>query len=311
MLSGMLSSPSSVREWRVGEASRRLDQFLVERGLSASRSHVQRLVREGRVTVDGQAAKASTPLKIGEMVRVEVPPPEPSVLDPEEIPLQVVFEDQDIAVIDKPSGISVHPGAGVKTGTLANALVSRWPGLASTGHAMRPGIVHRLDKDTSGLMVVAKNENSYLSLISQIKDRKLYKEYLALVIGELRPATGRIEAPIGRDPRNRKRMAVVDGGRPATTEYRVLEGLGKFSLVQVHTITGRTHQIRVHMAAIGHPLVGDVLYGKRSQELGRHFLHATRLGFTVPSSGEFRRFESSLPPDLERVLYSLRACERT
>ncbi|MDP2659153.1 MAG: RluA family pseudouridine synthase [Dehalococcoidia bacterium] len=306
MPSGMLSSPLSVREWRVGEASRRLDQFLVERGLSLSRSHVQRLVRDGRVTVDGQPAKASTPLKIGDLVRVDVPPPEPAELAPEEFPLRVVFEDQDVAVIDKPAGIAVHPGAGVKRGTLANALVSRWPGLASTGHALRPGIVHRLDKDTSGLMVVAKNESSYLSLTQQIKDRKLYKEYLALVIGELKPATGRIEAPIGRDPRNRRRMAVVEGGRPATTEYRVLERLGKFSLVQVHTITGRTHQIRVHMAAIGHPLAGDALYGKGAQELGRHFLHATRLGFSLPASGEFTEFESSLPPDLEGVLYGLR-----
>lgn len=303
---GMLSSPPSVTEWRVEDASRRLDQFLVERGLSPSRSHVQRLVREGMVTVNGQPAKSSTPLKPGDLVRAEVPPPEPAVLEPEASPLQVVFEDGDVAVIDKPAGIAVHPGAGVRNGTLANALVSRWPELASTGNALRPGIVHRLDKGTSGLMVVAKNELSYLALTRQIKDRKLHKEYLALVNGELKPARGRIEAPIGRDPRDRKRMAVLEGGRPATTEYRVLEHLKGYSLVLVHTITGRTHQIRVHMAAIGHPLVGDVPYGRASHLLSRHFLHATKLGFQLPSSGEYREFESPLPEDLEAVLAKLR-----
>ncbi len=305
MSPGMLSSPS-VMEWRVEEASRRLDQFLVEQGLSPSRSHIQRLVREGWITVNGQPAKTSTPLKPGDLVRAEIPPPEPAALQPEESPLHVVFQDEDVAVIDKPAGIAVHPGAGVTAGTLANVLLFYWPDMASAGNSLRPGIVHRLDKDTSGLMVVAKNEGSYLALSGQIKDRKLYKEYLALVNGELKPARGKIEAPIGRDPRDRKRMAVVDNGRPATTEYHVLEHLKGYTLVLVHTITGRTHQIRVHMAAIGHPLAGDAMYGRKPHLLGRHFLHATKLGFELPGSGEYREFESPLPPDLEAVLADLR-----
>lgn len=306
MPAGPLATPLSKVEWQVEEAARRLDHFLVERGLFPSRSHIQRLMREGRVTVNGRQAKASTPLKSGDWVRVEVPPPEPSGLEPEAMPLRVVFEDQDVAVIDKPAGVAVHPGAGRQRGTLANALLARWPGLATTGHTLRPGIVHRLDKDTSGLMVVAKNQASYLALSRQIKAREMHKEYLALTKGELRPARGRIEAPIGRDPRHRRRMAVVEGGRPATTEYRVLEYLRGHSLVQVTPITGRTHQVRVHMAAIGHPLLGDSLYGGGSPLLGRQFLHASALGFRLPSTENYEEFASRLPPDLEAVLEKLR-----
>lgn len=300
------ASPLTIREWRVEEAFRRLDHFLVERGLFPSRGQVQRLVREGRVLVQGRVAKASTPLKAGDLVRVEVPPPETSKLEPEAMPLRVVFEDRDVAVIDKPAGMAVHPGAGRRNGTLANALLSRWPGLAAIGHPLRPGIVHRLDKDTSGLMVVAKNEDSYLALSRQIKAREVHKEYLALTKGELKPSRGRIEAPLGRDPRNRRRMAVVEGGRPAITEYHILEYLGGYSLVQVTTITGRTHQIRVHMAAIGYPLLGDAQYGSKSALLGRQFLHASALGFHIPSTGEYREFASPLPVELEEVLGKLR-----
>lgn len=303
---GPLTSPLSLAEWRVEEAARRLDQFLVERGLLPSRSRIQRLVREGRVTVNGRAARASTPLKPGDWVRVEVPAPEPSLLEPEALPLRVVFEDEDVAVIDKPAGVAVHPGAGRRRGTLANALLARWPGLATIGNALRPGIVHRLDKDTSGLMMVAKNEAAYLALTRQIKERQVRKEYLALAKGELRPARGRIEAPIGRDPRHRKRMAVVEHGRPATTEYQVLEYLGGHTLLRVTPITGRTHQVRVHMAAIGHPLLGDPLYGAGSPFLGRQFLHACVLGFRLPSNGRYEEFASPLPGDLEEALGRLR-----
>lgn len=306
MTAGPLLSPLPVVEWRAEEAARRLDHFLVERGLSPSRSRIQGLVREGRVTVNGRPARASTPLKPGDWVRVELPAAEPSRLEPEAMPLQVVFEDQDVVVIDKPAGVAVHPGAGRQRGTLANALLARWPGLAATGNALRPGIVHRLDKDTSGLMVVAKNEVAYLNLSRQIKDREVHKEYLALARGELRPARGRIEAPIGRDPRHRRRMAIVEGGRPATTEYRVLEYLREHTLVQVTPITGRTHQVRVHMAAIGHPLLGDVQYGGGSPLLGRQFLHASSLGFRLPFTGQYQEFTSRLPRDLEEVLERLR-----
>ncbi|MDP2725928.1 MAG: RluA family pseudouridine synthase, partial [Dehalococcoidia bacterium] len=179
------ASPPPVMEWTVELACRRLDHFLVERGLSPSRSHIQRLIRDGHVAVNGQAARASAPLKPGDLVRVEVPPPEPSELEPEGMPLQVVFEDANVAVIDKPVGITVHPGAGRRNGTLANALLAQWPGLAAVGNSLRPGIVHRLDKDTSGLMVIAKNETAYLDLSRQIKEREMRKEYLALAIGIL------------------------------------------------------------------------------------------------------------------------------
>ncbi len=310
MPSGTVAGPLSVMEWRVEEASRRLDLFLVEQGVSPSRSHVQRLIREGRVTINLQEARASTPLKAGDLVRAETPPPEPSVLEPEAMPLRVVYEDQDLAVIDKPAGIAVHPAAGRRAGTLANALVARWPDLATTGHVLRPGIVHRLDKDTSGLMVIAKNQGAYLALTLLIKAREMHKEYLALATGTLKPAKGRIEAPIGRDPRNRKRMAVVEGGRPATTEYHVLEYVGGHTRLLVTPITGRTHQIRVHLAAIGHPLFGDPLYGGGSSLLPRQFLHASKLGFRLPQSAEYKEFISALPPDLEQALEKLRETDR-
>ena len=311
MAAGTAADLLHILEWRVEEANRRLDLFLVERGLSPSRSHLQRLVREGRVTVNGQAAKASAPLKPGDLVRAEIPRPEAPVLEAEAMPLRVIYEDLDLAVIDKPPGIAVHPGAGLRKGTLANALVARWPELAHTGNALRPGIVHRLDKDTSGLMVVAKNEASYLALSRQFREREMHKEYLALARGELKPSRGKIEAPIGRDPRNRKRMAILEGGRSATTEYRVLEHLGGCTLVLVTPLTGRTHQVRVHMAAIGHPLIGDPLYGGRSPHLGRQFLHASKLGFRLPLGGEFKEFTSPLPQELEEVLTRLREDKRS
>lgn len=306
MTSETQSSLPSITEWRADVAFRRLDLFLAAKGLSPSRSLIQRLIRGGGVTVNGRPAEPSMTLRAGDLVRVEAPEPEQSELQPEAISLFVVYEDQDVAVIDKPAGLVVHPGAGCSSGTLVNALLARWPSLASTGSVLRPGIVHRLDKDTSGLMVIAKNEAAYLDLSRQIKAREIHKEYLALANGALRPAKGRIEAPIGRDPRNRKRMAVVERGHAATTEYHVLEYLSGYSLLKVITITGRTHQIRVHLAAVGHPLLGDTLYGGKSPLLDRQFLHACLLGFRLPQTGDYREFQSPLPPDLETVLSGLR-----
>jgi 23S rRNA pseudouridine1911/1915/1917 synthase len=298
--------PSPILKWKVKRPARRLDLFLVEQGLGPSRAHIQRLLERGLATVNGRAAKASSPLKEGDQVRVEVPPPVPSELEAEYIPIQVVFADQDVLVVEKPAGLAVHPGAGQRSGTLINGLLARYPDLASLGCGQRPGIVHRLDKGTSGLMMVARNEAAYLNLSRQVKERQIYKRYLALVIGELRPERGRIEAPLGRDPRHRKRIAVVERGRPATTEYRVLERLVAATLVEIIPLTGRTHQIRVHFAAIGHPLLGDPVYGGRSPLLGRQFLHASTLGFRQPSTGQYLEFSSELPAELRGVLQQLR-----
>jgi 23S rRNA pseudouridine1911/1915/1917 synthase len=213
-----------------------------------------------------------------------------------------VYQDDELLVLDKPAGLTVHPAPGHPSGTLVNALLAICPDLRGIGDRVRPGIVHRLDKDTSGLMVVAKSHRAHLSLSRQIKERKVKKGYLALVSGELKPREGVIDAPIARNPRDRKRMAVVAGGREARTRYKVLRSNGEYSLVEAFPETGRTHQVRVHFASLGHPLVGDHVYGKRSAFLGRQFLHAHLLGFSHPDTGEWREFTSPLPPDLQLAL---------
>jgi len=220
----------------------------------------------------------------------------------ESIPLNIPYEDDDLLVVEKPAGLTVHPAPGHTSHTLVNALLSHLPHLADIGDSLRPGIVHRLDKDTSGLMLVAKNSKAQEHLIGQFKSRSVTKAYIALVRGRLTPETGVIEANIGRDPRNRKKMAVVEGGREASTEYQVIKYIGDYTLLEVRLRTGRTHQIRVHLAAIGFPVVGDKVYGVRSPFLSRQFLHACRLGFSLPSSGEYIEFKSELPADLEQAL---------
>jgi 23S rRNA pseudouridine1911/1915/1917 synthase len=225
----------------------------------------------------------------------------------ESIPLRVIYEDEDVIVVDKPAGLTVHPAPGHPSGTLVNALLAMAPELAEGREMMRPGIVHRLDKDTSGLLVVAKSERARASLIHQLKEREVHKTYVALVRGVPDPAQGTIEAPVGRHPRNRKKMAVVASGRDAETRYRVREVLDSFALLEVEPVTGRTHQVRVHLAAIGHPVVGDGVYGRSSPLVARQFLHAWRLAFELPSSGRLVEFESPLPADLRAALRSLGA----
>jgi 23S rRNA pseudouridine1911/1915/1917 synthase len=291
------------------QSGERLDSFIARRCPDISRSQARRLIHSGLVLVDGQAARPAHRVASGAHIRVTVPPPEePERLEPEDIPLTILYQDYDIIVIDKPAGLTVHPAPGHPRGTLVNALLAACPDLRGVGGALRPGIVHRLDKDTSGLMVIAKNDKAHRALCQQLKERTVHKTYLALVHGVPDPRQGTIEAPIGRHPKNRKKMAVVPGGRDAITRYRVVESLagGQYALVEAEPVTGRTHQIRVHMAAIGHPVVGDATYGKRSGFVPRQFLHAWRLAFAMPLSGRLVEFESPLPADLRLALSKLR-----
>ena len=223
-------------------------------------------------------------------------------MSPEAIPLNIIYEDDDLLVIDKPAGLPIHPAPGHYSHTLVNAILAYLPSLPESDDSLRPGIVHRLDKDASGVMVVAKNSVAQANLINQFKTRSVVKAYLVLVKGRLTPDEGVIEAPIGRDPRNRKRMAVVAEGKEARTQYYVIKHVGDYTLVEVRPETGRTHQIRVHLSAIGYPVVGDSVYGVKSPHLSRPFLHACRLGFQSPSTTEYVEFTSNLPPDLEQAL---------
>jgi len=291
----------------VSQTGQRLDRYLAEAIPELSRTMAQRLIRKGLVTVNGQTKKASHRVEKGELIVVHIPPPEPLALEPEPIPLDIVYEDADILVVNKPAGMVVHPAAGHRSGTLVNALLAHCPDVASTGEVFRPGIVHRLDKDTSGLIIVAKNERARLELQRQFKAHQVEKRYLALVEGRLEPPQGVVKASIGRDPRHRKRMAVVEGGREAITEYRVIEYLPQHTLVEIRPRTGRTHQIRVHMAWLGHPVAGDPVYGhRRGLPLPRQFLHAYALEIRLPSTGKPRRFQAPLPPELQAVLDELR-----
>ena len=280
----------------------RLDKFVVEKCPELSRTYAQKLIGDGYILVNDRVAKAGLKLNIGDRVSVVIPPTPPSPLSPEAIPLNIIYEDDDLLVIDKPAGLTVHPAPGHYTHTLVNAILSHFPHLADISDSLRPGIVHRLDKETSGVMLVAKNKSAQLNLINQFKTHSVVKAYLVLVKGHLTPEQGVIEAPIGRDPRNRKRMTVVAKGREARTQYTVVRHIGNYTLLEVRPETGRTHQIRVHLLAIGYPVVADAMYGVKSAYLSRQFLHACRLGFKLPSTGEYVEFTSELPPDLEQAL---------
>lgn len=287
-------------------AGERLDVFVARRMPALTRSRVQRLIEDGRVLVAGATAKASLRLEAGQAVTVDVPPPAPAAAQPEAIALDVLYEDADLLAINKPPGMTVHPGAGHASATLVNAILAQCDDLSGIGGVMRPGIVHRLDRDTSGVILVAKNDAAHQSLARQLKERTVEKTYVALVEGTPKPTEGIIDAPIARDPRRRERMAVIEGGRDAVTRYRVTERFEGASLVEAHPKTGRTHQIRVHLAAVGHAIVGDRVYGKASPFVARQFLHARRVAFDHPRTGERMIIEAALPRDLEVALKRLR-----
>jgi 23S rRNA pseudouridine1911/1915/1917 synthase len=288
----------------------RLDRFATERIPGYSRSYIQHLIDSERILVDGAPRRSSFKVSVGQTVSVEIPPPVVESLEPENIPLDIVYEDQDLIVLNKPAGMVVHPAPGNTRGTLVNALIYHAPEINVSG-SNRPGIVHRLDKDTSGLMVVAKTDRAKESLLAQWQARTVLKEYVALVLGVVEPDEGTIDAPIDRDPLERKRMAVIATGREAITHFRVAERFEEATLLDVQLETGRTHQIRIHLKFIGHPIVGDPTYNRFSGRYGgkqsiapRQFLHASRLGFDLPN-GDRRTFVAELPSDLQGVLERL------
>jgi 23S rRNA pseudouridine1911/1915/1917 synthase len=306
------------------DAGKRLDQFLVARLDEVSRARVQELIAQGKVEVEGAAAKASRKLRAGERVRVTGEAQRPPLrATPEDIPLTIVYEDDQLAVIDKPAGMLVHAGAGRTDGTLVNALLHRFRRLSAGGHPLRPGIVHRLDKETSGLIVVAKDDVTHRKLQEQFAGRSVRKKYVALVHGWPKQDTGTIDQAIGRDPVRRIRMTTkARAGRSAVSHYQVVRRidspLGKFALVKVKIDTGRTHQIRVHLAALKHPIVGDTLYGaparlkpgkKAPATLARNFLHAAELDFTHPRTGRTMHFRAPLPLELRKFMQKLGTTE--
>ena len=289
----------------------RLDAWLAQLPeLSAaglSRSRLQSLAADGMITVNGNVARAAQRVRSHDAVTVRVPPARsPADLIPQDIPVPAVYEDEHLIVVDKPAGLPVHPGPGHPDGTLVNALLARCPDIRGIGGEIRPGIVHRLDLDTSGLMVVAKTQPAHQHLTEQLKSREFRKEYLAVAVGMVTPESGTINAPIARDPRHRQRMAVDTGGRAARTHYETLKELDGHTLLNLVLETGRTHQIRVHLAYLGYPLLGDGVYGKASDLVSRQFLHAARLGFHHPVTGAWMQHCSDLPGELAPVLEALR-----
>jgi 23S rRNA pseudouridine1911/1915/1917 synthase len=299
------------------ETGKRLDTFLAAQLADISRTRLQRAIEEGDVLVNERAVKPSYKLRNGDQIEIDLPEPPPLELLAEAIPLRIIHEDDDLIVIDKPAGMVVHPGAGIESGTLANALAYHFNELSETAGRIRPGIVHRIDKETSGLLVVAKNDVAHLKLSEQFHDRKVFKMYVALCYGRVSQSIGDIEANIGRSPHNRFKMAVLRGGagRHAHTIFQVVDRYTEFSLLKVQIKTGRTHQIRVHLAHIGHPVVGDALYGqgrdntirdtvmkREIRRLNRHFLHAAELEFAHPHSGDLMKFASPLPAELTNFL---------
>lgn len=294
-----------------GPAPQRLDVFLTACLPEFSRSRLQGLIKDGFVRVNGKTAgKAGLNLEAGDRIEVRIPPPAPTDLLPEAIPLDILFENEDVLIINKPAGMVVHPSPGHERGTVVHAALGHVPDLEGIGGEERPGIVHRLDKDTSGLLVIAKNERAHRWLQDQFRQRTVKKVYLALVDGRPPTPSGRIEAPIGRNTTHRKLMAVVplEKGREAITEYHTLESFPAHTLLEVHPLTGRTHQIRVHLAFLGCPVAGDTVYGRRKPTLPlmRHFLHAARLKITLPGESVPRQFEAPLPEDLLQALTALR-----
>lgn len=276
----------------------RLDKFIAGQTDGMSRSRIANLIKVGMATLNGVKVKSSQRLKAGDLVEINLADSSTTIIKPQDIDLKVIFEDKDVMVIDKPAGMVVHPSPGHSSDTLVNAIINRLPNIRDVGEEFRPGVVHRLDKNTSGLMMIAKNTMAYDFLVRQIQQRIVHKGYLALVKGVLDPSEAIIQGDIGRDPNNRKRMAVVSQGRYSETYYRSLDNIQNCTMVEVFPKTGRTHQIRVHFANIGNPIVGDQTYGGKASGLERQFLHAHVLGFHLPSSGEYTEKYSPLPKDL-------------
>jgi 23S rRNA pseudouridine1911/1915/1917 synthase len=297
-----------------GAAMQRVDRYVAD-ATGLSRSYVQKLISDGRVTRDEHPLKARDQVSGGATIRVDLPEAATPDVEPDPgIELQVVYEDDDLLIVDKPAGLVVHPAPGHASGTLVNALLARGDDYGGIAGVRRPGIVHRLDRDTSGLLMVARHDAGQASLMAQLKARRIKKTYLALVHGSVAAAAGRIEAPIGRDPKHRTRMAVVPDGRPSVTGYRVRERFARWTLLELDLVTGRTHQIRVHLAAIGHPVAGDPVYGtgtsrRGPDRLSRLFLHAWRLELSSPADGHLIRATSPLPGELEEVLEALRGAD--
>ena len=295
------------------DIGKRLDIFVSETA-GVTRSAAQRLIEDEFVTVNGKPAAKNYRLRAGDNVETELPEPVPLDAEPQDIPLDIVYEDADLLVVNKPKGMVVHPAPGNPDGTLVNALLWHIRDLSGINGVMRPGIVHRIDKDTSGLLIVAKNDAAHLALAEQIKAHSFEREYQAIVVGTPRDERGTIDAPIGRNPRDRKKMAVVPDGRPARTHYQLLERFDGFSHLSLTLETGRTHQIRVHMASIGHPVMGDEVYGanrtrfekQEAKLISGQCLHAKRIGFVHPTTGEFLRFDSELPEYFTELLRLLR-----
>ena len=289
----------------------RLDVFLTEQNQDFSRSHVQKLIADGKVMVNGQQRKANFKLTAGDEITLEIPEAVEAEILPEDIPLDILYEDKDIIVINKARGMVVHPAAGVFSGTLVNALMHHCTDLSGINGELRPGIVHRLDKDTSGVMVAAKSDKAHLSLAQQIKDKTAHRIYQAIVYGNIKEEAGIIKGDIGRHPVDRKKMAIVQEGKSAVTHFKVLERFGEYTLVECALETGRTHQIRVHMTHIGHPLVGDPKYGtngkrKDNFSIQGQALHSMSLELDHPVTGERMTFDTELPEDMQKILRYLR-----
>lgn len=289
---------------------KRVDVFLAEAKNGLTRSRIQKLIAEGNITVNGKSTKANYKLREGDNVEITLPLPRETKLKAESIPLDIVYEDEHMLVVNKPQGMVVHPAAGVSSGTLVNALMAHCGDrLSGINGEIRPGILHRIDKDTSGLLLVAKDDCAHIGLSQQIKEHSLKREYMALVHGKIKEDFGTIDAPIGRDPKDRKKMTITDkNSRNAVTHFFVVERFDKYTLVKCRLETGRTHQIRVHMSKNGHPIVGDLVYGRKKEEfkLNGQLLHARKVGYIHPVSGEYMEFESNIPDYFDEVLKKLR-----
>lgn len=292
---------------QLGEQSGRIDKVLSQELADYSRSQIQQWLKDERVMVNGTTVKANYKVKAGDQVTIAVPEPTVLELTTENIPLEIVYEDEDVAVVNKPQGMVVHPSAGHPNGTLVNALLFHMQNLSSINDVIRPGIVHRIDKDTSGLLMIAKNDFAHESLAKQLKEKTSLRKYVALVHGVIPHEKGVIDAPIGRSKTDRKMQAVIEEGKPAVTHFQVLERFADFTLVELQLETGRTHQIRVHMKYIGYPLAGDPVYGPKKTLPGKgQFLHAQVLGFEHPRTGEFLTFTAPLPEVFQKTLEKLR-----